>query len=125
VQLQARWAAMQAILLIREHEASYKALCIALEEGSKVGDLILAIEENLPQTLPSSTRSVDQKMKMKDMESNLLMKYIQKITNRVGGINKVEYVGNVISNDNANRDLVKVGIDGYLIEQVRYIFVYL
>lgn len=125
MQLQARWAAMQAILLIREHEASYKALCIALEEGSKVGDLILAIEENLPQTLPSSTRSVDQKMKMKDMESNLLMKYIQKITNRVGGINKVEYVGNVISNDNANRDLVKVGIDGYLIEQVRYIFVYL
>jgi hypothetical protein len=78
----------------------------------------LAIEENLPPTLPSSMRSVDQKMKMKDREATLLMKYIQKITNRVGGINKVEYDGNVISNDNANRDLVKVGIDGYLIEQV-------
>jgi hypothetical protein len=34
----------QAILLIREHEASYKALCGALEQGKSVGDAILAIE---------------------------------------------------------------------------------
>lgn len=87
-------------------------------QGSSVGNLIIAIEENLPQILPSSTRSAAQKMKLKDMESTLLMKYIQKITNRVGGIKKAEYSGNVISNMNENRDLVKVGIDGFLIQQV-------
>jgi hypothetical protein len=100
IQGQARWAAMQAILLIREHEKSYDALCLALEEGKSVGDAILAIEENLPTVLPSSQRINDRKMRKKTMESDLLMRYIQKITWKVGGIESVNYDGNVIIGDN-------------------------
>jgi hypothetical protein len=100
IQGQARWAAMQAILLIREHEKSYDALCLALEEGKSVGDAILAIEENLPTVLPSSQRINDRKMRKKTMESDLLMRYIQKITWKVGGIESVNYDGNVIVGDN-------------------------
>lgn len=100
IQGQARWAAMQAILLIREHEKSYDALCLALEEGKSVGDAILAIEENLPSVLPSSQRINDRKIRKKTMESDLLMRYIQKITWKVGGIESVNYEGNVIIGDN-------------------------
>ena len=44
---QARWAASQALLLLREHGAAYKALCVALERGEGVGKCVLAIEEAL------------------------------------------------------------------------------
>jgi hypothetical protein len=100
IQGQARWAAMQAILLIREHEKSYAALCLALEEGKSVGDAILAIEENLPTVLPSAQRINERKIRKKTMESDLLMRYIQKITWKVGGIESVNYDGNVIVGDN-------------------------
>lgn len=100
IQGQARWAAMQAILLIREHEKAYDALCIALEEGKSVGDAILAIEENLPTVLPSLQRIDDRKNRKKTMESDLLMRYIQKVTWKVGGIEAAEYEGNVILGEN-------------------------
>ena len=100
VQGQARWAAMQAILLIKEHENSYNALCVALEEGKSVGDAILAIEDNLPILLPSAVRITDRKNRKKTMESDLLMRYIQKITWKVGGIDAVEYDGNIILGEN-------------------------
>ena len=47
VRNQARWAASQALLLLREHGAAYKALCVALERGEGVGKCVLAIEEAL------------------------------------------------------------------------------
>ena len=100
IQGQARWAAMQAILLIREHEASYDALCTALEEGKSVGDAIQAIENNLPIVLPSLQRILDRKTRKKTMESDLLMRYIQKVTWKVGGIEEVEYDGNIILGEN-------------------------
>ena len=100
IQGQARWAAMQAILLIREHEKAYDALCVALEEGKSVGDAILAIEENLPTVLPSLQRIDDRKNRKKTMESDLLMRYIQKVTWKVGGIEAAEYEGNVILGEN-------------------------
>ena len=100
IQGQARWAAMQAILLIREHEDSYDALCTALEEGKSVGDAIQAIENNLPIVLPSLQRILDRKTRKKTMESDLLMRYIQKVTWKVGGIEEVEYDGNIILGEN-------------------------
>ena len=44
IQSQARWAASQALLLLREHRAAFDALCAALEAGASVGECILAIE---------------------------------------------------------------------------------
>ena len=124
IQGQARWAAMQAILLIKEHEKSYDALCVALEKGESVGDAILAIEENLPFVLPSSQRIGDRKTRKKTMESDLLMRYIQKITWKVGGIESVEYQGNVILGNNPHegppddvRD-ASAKIDGKYLETV-------
>ena len=91
IQGQARWAAMQAILLIKEHQASYTALCNAIEAGKSVGDCVLAIEENLPAVLPSAQRIEDRKDRKKTMESDQLMRYIQKVTFKVGGIESTDY----------------------------------
>ena len=42
---QARWGALQAILLLREYKESYEALVDALERGGDLGDCIYAIEK--------------------------------------------------------------------------------
>jgi len=47
IQAQARWAASQALLLLREHGGAYVALCAALERGESVGECVLAIERGL------------------------------------------------------------------------------
>jgi len=86
IQGQARWAVLQALLLIREHQASYDALVKALEEGKGVGDIVMAIEDNLPAALPSAARNKEREAKRKMRETDLLLKYIQKMTYRVGGI---------------------------------------
>ena len=41
---QARWGAMQAVLLLRHYNASYEALVQALERGADLGECIWAIE---------------------------------------------------------------------------------
>ena len=109
IQGQARWAAMQAILLIREHQASYDALVKALEEGNGVGDAVLAIEQNLPSSLPALQRVEDRKQKKKTMELDMLMRYIQKVTWRVGGIAPVAYDGNVIKGRNPHESKIVSG----------------
>ena len=63
VRNQARWAASQALLTLREHGAAYKRLCEALERGESVGGCVLAIEAGLLEAfgrngeLPAETRS--------------------------------------------------------------------
>ena len=57
IQSQARWAASQALLLLREHRAALDALCAALEAGASVGECILAIEGALDgDELPTAAR---------------------------------------------------------------------
>jgi len=58
IQNQARWGASQALLLLREHEAAFAALCAALERGASVGECMVAIETALGQMaeLPTARR---------------------------------------------------------------------
>jgi hypothetical protein len=56
IQGQARWAALQAMLVLREHRESYDALVECLEQGKGLGDCIVAIESALPEELPSTQR---------------------------------------------------------------------
>ena len=63
VRNQARWAASQALLLLREHGAAYRALCEALERGAGVGECVVAIEAGIDEAfgrnceLPAQTRA--------------------------------------------------------------------
>ena len=86
IQGQARWAALQAILLIKEHQESYNALVDALNKGLPLGDCIMAIENNLPEVLPSEMRIRVRDVKRKTMERDMLLRYVQKQTWKVGGI---------------------------------------
>jgi len=86
IQGQARWAAVQALLLIKEHQRAYDALFEALCENKSVGDCVLAIERNLPPVLPALERSEQRKNMMKELERNSLLNFVQKITYRVGGL---------------------------------------
>ena len=57
IQNQARWGASQAVLLLREHEAAFTALCQALERGASVGECMVAIEAALATVeLPTARR---------------------------------------------------------------------
>ena len=62
IQNQARWGASQALLLLREHQAPYQALCAALERGCTIGEAIVALEMSITETfgrngeLPAETR---------------------------------------------------------------------
>eukprot|EP01036_Dinobryon_divergens_P026769 gene26769-35455_t len=86
IQGQARWAVLQAILLIKEHMSSYNALVKALEEKKSVGDCVAAIEDNLPAELPA-TRRVEAKVASKKvLERESLLRYVQRMTWSVGGI---------------------------------------
>lgn len=90
IQGQARWAAVQALLLIKEHQKSYDALFEALCENKSVGDCVLAIERNLPTVLPALERSEQRKAMLKEMERSSLLNFVQKITYRVGGLDDDE-----------------------------------
>ena len=107
IQGQARWAVLQAILLLREHKSSYDALAIAMAEGRGLGDCVLAIEEHLPQTMPSAERRAEREAKKKSMESDMMSRYIQKMTWKVGGIEEMEA---------SELDNFDIGLDGFIIK---------
>jgi len=62
IQNQARWAASQALLLLREHREPYEVLVASLEKGCSVGECIVQLEASLTETfgrngeLPAETR---------------------------------------------------------------------
>lgn len=86
IQGQARWAVVQAIGLIQEHQAAYDAVVAALEQGLGIGEVVFAIEEHLPATLPSLQRAALRMERSKEMESDALLRFVQKMTYDVGGI---------------------------------------
>ena len=92
VQTQARWAVVQALLLIKEHQASYDAVVETLQEAAvkgetcPVGTLVEAIERNLPEVLPADKRARDIRTKRKLAERNLIKQYVEKMTYKAGGI---------------------------------------
>ena len=89
VQGQARWGVTQAILLIKEHQESYDALVEALRQKKSVGDCVKAIEDNLPQLLPALARKGERENTRRRRDTDMLMRYVQKMTYMVGGIEKV------------------------------------
>lgn len=46
VREQARWAVLEAVLLLRQNVKAYDALCEAMRERKSLGDCVLVIEEN-------------------------------------------------------------------------------
>lgn len=62
VQNQARWAASQAVLILREHRAAYDALTAEIAAGASVGSAVVALEAALSDSfgrngeLPADTR---------------------------------------------------------------------
>ena len=105
IQGQARWAVLQAILLIKEHEKSFNALVQALSEGKSMGDCIYAIESNLPDVLPSEVRKQEQVMRNKVQENDAYIRYIQKMTWKVGGLEPM-------TPGSSNK--YDIGLDGYI-----------
>ena len=86
IQGQARWAVVQALGLIKEHKASYDAAVAALEAGKGVGDVVLAIEANLPTQLPAAGRIQERAERKRKIERDALIRYVQKMTWSVGGM---------------------------------------
>jgi len=86
IQGQARWGVLQSLLLIKEHQAAYDALFQELSAGGGVGDCVLAIESNLPETLPSSLRIAEREKRLKRIETDRMLRYVQRMTWRAGGI---------------------------------------
>ena len=57
-----------------------------MNKGLPLGDCIMAIENNLPEVLPSTMRIRVRDVKRKTMERDLLLRYVQKQIWKVGGI---------------------------------------
>lgn len=47
VRTQARWAVLEAVLLIRGYERAFEALCAAMRERKSLGECVLCIEDNI------------------------------------------------------------------------------
>lgn len=88
IQGQARWAVVQAILLIQEHKESYEALVKVLQEDGGVGDGVWAIEAHLPSPMPSALRLADLQQREKNMQLNAMVRHAQQMTWTLGGIGK-------------------------------------
>lgn len=116
IQSQARWAATQAILLIKEHREAFEAVVRGLEQNKPVGDIIVDIEANLPSKLPSEERIASRQRKQKSFEVDILMRFIQRMTWRVGGVLKDVFVTS--SGENYEPNLKTV--DGFIIKPASY-----
>jgi hypothetical protein len=79
VKSQARWAVLQSLILLREHEDSYNALVVALDGGSSIGECIECIEDHLPMTLPSDIRIIEKGKKIVKAEIIKLYAYLRRI----------------------------------------------
>lgn len=111
IQSKARWAAVQAILLIKEHQESYEALVSVLESGRDVGvgEAVLAIESHLPEVLPSKQRIEARKKSDKIRERDVLLRYVQRMTWRVGGIQSMSMSSSISQQ--------QVSEDGFVLSQ--------
>ena len=68
IQNQARWAASNALLILRIHGACYTELCKLLERGASVGECVLAIEEALPEcNIPPPPPPPSQEMPVREV----------------------------------------------------------
>ncbi|KAJ1429317.1 hypothetical protein B484DRAFT_449459 [Ochromonadaceae sp. CCMP2298] len=103
IQGQARWAVLQAVQLIREHRASYDAATEALMRGAGVGDVVLAIEANLPADLPALQRGQQRTERRRRMEMDALTRYVQKMTSSVGGVMEEPVVDASVADDAAGQ----------------------
>jgi len=75
IKIQARWAALQAVLLLKEHMPAYEALVEGLENGESLGSCILSIEraiEKLPQPTPLQMRKDEFYRERVDGEEKLI-----------------------------------------------------
>eukprot|EP00607_Mallomonas_marina_P000778 CAMPEP_0182431350 /NCGR_PEP_ID=MMETSP1167-20130531/48508_1 /TAXON_ID=2988 /ORGANISM="Mallomonas Sp, Strain CCMP3275" /LENGTH=585 /DNA_ID=CAMNT_0024617595 /DNA_START=82 /DNA_END=1836 /DNA_ORIENTATION=+ len=99
IQGQARWGVLQALLLIKEHQMAYDALLDTLQTGGGVGDCVEAIEKNLPEVLPSDRRIREREERLKRIENDKMLRYIQRMTWRAGGVEAVNASTALFSED--------------------------
>lgn len=53
--MQARWAAANAVALLRVHRAQYERLCVALRQRRSVGECVIAIEQGFDTGADAAT----------------------------------------------------------------------
>lgn len=72
IRVQAKWAVLQAVLLLREYREAYDALRIAMEERRPLGECVMTIEEALKTVAKEGEKRVNPEEKMvRDVETEV------------------------------------------------------